>query len=573
MSNSIPSTPRPKSQSETDTETSSLVSSPSASEKNSASEDGSEKSAQPPVMKTRQPSDAAPPTPAAHNANSSAPPQAAMTSSAPTVKNRQTGDQKRARYRQARNLPAYQRDTNIKKVKIEKQGGAADMQQAPKPDGRWDQFTKAVTTDGKLELEILDLHVMSELVAWLRTSPSSLRELRFYNNFGYDRAPVIALADALRGNTTLIKLAFVGYAICDDGATAIADVLKVNITLTELNLFGNNIGDKGALALADALKVNKTLTRLDLDCNFISDEGAKLIADALKINNTLTELDLSVNWHSDEGAKALLEALRVNETLIKFLFKANDKEIGIEVSNLLERNRLQPYAKAGLGLLVRHSPALKGMDALTDVIPLIAQHFPKEILATFEQGLKDGFRAPPPPITTTTTNTTTTTTTTTTDATIFSILNALPPAFTTVPVPPPGFVQTATAADINARLAALPPAFTTVLVPPPGFVRTATAADINALLDDPNPVAALSRWIDGHANPAAALNWVDPSNGYTLLHYAVEAQQGAVVRSLLARPIDRTRADHNNQTAAQLAQQRADSSSSSAVAAIAALFK
>jgi len=376
----------------------------------------------------------------------------------------------------------------------------------------------------------------------LRTSPSSLRELRFYNNFGYDRAPVIALADALQGNTTLIKLAFVGYAICDDGATAIADALKVNITLTELNLFGNNIGDKGALALADALKVNKTLTRLDLDCNFISDEGAKLIADALKINNTLTELDLSVNWHSDEGAKALLEALRVNETLIKFLFKANDKEIGIEVSNLLERNRLQPYAKAGLDLLVRHSPALKGMDALTDVIPLIAQHFPKEILATFEQGLKDGFRAPPPPITTTTTNTTTTTTTTTTDATIFSILNALPPAFTTVPVPPPGFVQ------------------------------TATAADINALLDDPNPVVALSRWIDGHANPAAALNWVDPSNGYTLLHYAVAAQQGAVVRSLLARGIDRTKADQNNQTAAQLAQQRADSSSSSAVAAIAALF-
>ena len=545
MSNRIPSTPRHQSQYETDTdqETSSRVSSPSASEQSSASEDGSEKSAKTPVMKTRQTSDASPTTPATNNTNSSAPPQAAITSSAPTVKNRQTGDQKRARYSQARNLPAYQRDTNIKKVKIEKQGGAADIQQALKPDGRWDQFTKAVTTDGKLETDILNLNVMSELVAWLRTSPSSLRELYFRNNFKYDRAPVIALADALRGNTTLIKLTFVGYQIGDEGATAIADALQVNTTLTELNLFGNYIGDEGALALADALKVNKTLTGLDLGCNFIGDEGAKLIADALKINNTLTELDLTVNWTGYEGAKALLEALRVNETLTKFPFKANDKEIGIEVSNLLERNRLQPYAKAGLDLLVRHSPALKGMDALTDVIPLIAEHLPKEILATFEQGLKDGFRAPPPPITTTTTNTTTTTTTTTTDATIFSILNALPPAFTTVPVPPPGFVQ------------------------------TATAADINALLADPNPVAAISRWIDGHANPVAALNWVDPSNGYTLLHYAVEAQQGAVVRSLLARNINRTRADQNNQTASQLAQQRADSSSSSAVAAIAALFK
>ena len=110
-------------------------------------------------------------------------------------------------------------------------------------------------------------------------------------------------------------------------------------------------------------------------------------------------------------------------------------------------------------------------------------------------------------------------------------------------------------------------------VPPLSTQPTATAAEINALLADPNPVVALSRWIDGHANPAAALNWVDPSNGYTLLHYAVAAQEGGVVRSLLARPIDRTRADQNNQTAAQLAQQRAESSSSSAVAAIAALFK
>jgi carbon monoxide dehydrogenase subunit G len=110
-------------------------------------------------------------------------------------------------------------------------------------------------------------------------------------------------------------------------------------------------------------------------------------------------------------------------------------------------------------------------------------------------------------------------------------------------------------------------------VPPVSTQPTATAAEINALLADPNPVAAMSRWIDGHANPATALNWVDPSNGYTLLHYAVAAQEGGVVRSLLARGIDRTRADQSNQTAAQLAQRLADSSSSSAVAAIAALFK
>jgi ankyrin repeat protein len=84
---------------------------------------------------------------------------------------------------------------------------------------------------------------------------------------------------------------------------------------------------------------------------------------------------------------------------------------------------------------------------------------------------------------------------------------------------------------------------------------------------------ALLRWIDGHANPSATLNWVDPANGFTLLHYAVAAQQIAVVRSLMIRGIDRTKADHNNQTAAELARRRADSSSSTVVAAIAALFQ
>jgi hypothetical protein len=154
MSKPISSTPRRHSQSETDTdtETGSRVSSPSASEQSSASEDGSEKSAQAPVMKTRQTSDASPTTTATatQNTNSSALPQTTMTSSSPTVKNRQTGAQKRAQYGQARDLPAYQRDTDIKKIKTTKQGGAADILQAPKSDNRWDKFTKAVTAEGDL---------------------------------------------------------------------------------------------------------------------------------------------------------------------------------------------------------------------------------------------------------------------------------------------------------------------------------------------------------------------------------------------------------------------------------------
>jgi len=102
--------------------------------------------------------------------------------------------------------------------------------------------------------------------------------------------------------------------------------------------------------------------------------------------------------------------------------------------------------------------------------------------------------------------------------------------------------------------------------------QTATAADIQALLNSTNPVAALSRWIDGHSNPEIALNWVDPANGYTLLHYAVAAKQGAVVRNLIDRRIDRTKVNHHQQTAAQLAQQKASSDSRPAVAKIVQLL-
>jgi hypothetical protein len=560
-----------------------------------------------------------------------------MTSSSPTVKNRQTGGQKRARYGQARNLPAYQRDIDIKKIKTTKQGGAADIQQAPKPENRWDQFTKAVTTDGKLTMKFADVNAISDLVAWLKTCPICLRAVVIdfsamgdtcaialadalkvnttvamldlsetsigeegakaladtlkinttltalnlgWNEIGAEG--VAALAEALQVNTTLTELNLCFTEIGPVGAAALADAMKINTTLTALNLFGSEVGAEGAAALADALKINRTLTALDLAANEIGAEGAAAladllkvnrtlttlrfmergigvegllaVADALKVNNTLTELALTGGYVGEEGLLALADALRVNTSLIKLSVNAKGlwkiTPIRQEISALLERNKrlkLMPYAEASLDLLVRHSPALKSMGVPTDVLPLLAESLSSQVLGTFEQEWRDAFRASPPPIiTTTTTNTTTTTTTTTTtDATIPTILTTSPAVTATGPAS----------------------------APPVSTQPTATAADIKALLDDPNPVVAFSRWIDGHANPTAALNWVDPVNGYTLLHYAVVSQEGAVIRSLLARGIDTTRADQNNQTAAQLAQQRAESSSSSAIAAISALFK
>ena len=44
----------------------------------------------------------------------------------------------------------------------------------------------------------------------------------------------------------------------------------------------NNIGDEGAIAIADALKTNSTLQEISLRKNDIGDEGAIAIAEVLK---------------------------------------------------------------------------------------------------------------------------------------------------------------------------------------------------------------------------------------------------------------------------------------------------
>jgi Ran GTPase-activating protein (RanGAP) involved in mRNA processing and transport len=62
--------------------------------------------------------------------------------------------------------------------------------------------------------------------------------------------------------------------IDDEGAVALADALKANTSVTNMNLGGNKIGDEGASALADAIEANTSLTNIDLCENKIGDVGA-----------------------------------------------------------------------------------------------------------------------------------------------------------------------------------------------------------------------------------------------------------------------------------------------------------
>ena len=99
---------------------------------------------------------------------------------------------------------------------------------------------------------------------------------------------------------------------------AIAKALKTNSTLQELVLDGNKIGDDGAVALATALKSNSsTLLQLKLWHSAIHFDGLRAIAEALRTNSTLLELEhdpIDSFQRKDDGRRAFAKALEANWT-------------------------------------------------------------------------------------------------------------------------------------------------------------------------------------------------------------------------------------------------------------------
>merc|ERR1712096_569572 len=88
--------------------------------------------------------------------------------------------------------------------------------------------------------------------------------------------------------------------------------LSAQLGTTEVRAAGEGIGWQGAVALAEALKTNTTVQTIDLGSNRIGPEGAVALAEALKTNTTVQKIDLGSNSIGPEGAVALAEALKTN---------------------------------------------------------------------------------------------------------------------------------------------------------------------------------------------------------------------------------------------------------------------
>ncbi|KAL0244800.1 hypothetical protein GEMRC1_008882 [Eukaryota sp. GEM-RC1] len=75
-----------------------------------------------------------------------------------------------------------------------------------------------------------------------------------------------------------------------------------------IDLSNNSIGPEGAIAIAEALKVNSSVSGINLNNNSIGSEGAIAIAGALKVNYSVTRIDLlnnSINSQTQQSLKPL----------------------------------------------------------------------------------------------------------------------------------------------------------------------------------------------------------------------------------------------------------------------------
>jgi hypothetical protein len=134
-------------------------------------------------------------------------------------------------------------------------------------------------------------------VAELLARGPPLNELNLdVNSFG--AAGFVAIATALATNKTLHTLHISGNVLCEIGANAMADALSFNKHLRNLHIhsasYGTTpLGKFAAIALARAIKTNSSLTTLTLPWFIQDQEVATAFASALSVNTHLTTLGFS----------------------------------------------------------------------------------------------------------------------------------------------------------------------------------------------------------------------------------------------------------------------------------------
>jgi hypothetical protein len=125
----------------------------------------------------------------------------------------------------------------------------------------------------------------------------------------------IAVAEALKTNTSLRSLDLESNGLGSEGGIAVAAALKTNTSLSSLNLWDNDLGSEGGIAFAEALKTNTSLSSLNLAGNDLRSDGGIAVAKALKTNTSLSSLDLGRNGIPEDVCSDIEQLLTRNAEL------------------------------------------------------------------------------------------------------------------------------------------------------------------------------------------------------------------------------------------------------------------
>mmetsp|Transcript_42305 Transcript_42305/g.40526 ORF Transcript_42305/g.40526 Transcript_42305/m.40526 type:complete len:158 (-) Transcript_42305:360-833(-) len=134
----------------------------------------------------------------------------------------------------------------------------------------------------------------SEGVAHLAKIIEHSKKLAIFSviNCQVDQEGGLYAAEALAKNTIMNYFLMAFNPILDKSAVALARALKINTTLQNIQLHNCMIGEEGALAFADMLLVNRSLIRVILKGNPLGNLGGQEILASLAENNVLRVINL-----------------------------------------------------------------------------------------------------------------------------------------------------------------------------------------------------------------------------------------------------------------------------------------
>ena len=180
------------------------------------------------------------------------------------------------------------------------------------------KFNKSITLINLISCDINDK--FGKKIAEIIQENKSITALNFNKSDEFNHKNIqeddwiVAIADALKKNTSITSFNFVNNCITDNPIKVIAKALKNHTSITDLDLQLHEITDAGAEAMAEALQENTVIKKLLFWYNHINAQGEIAILSALKKNQSITDLDLFRACNlSNEGAIILAKAINSNK--------------------------------------------------------------------------------------------------------------------------------------------------------------------------------------------------------------------------------------------------------------------